>query len=40
MAVHPDPPERTVALTWRSDLADSPAARAFLDMALDWVNRS
>ena len=40
LEVEPDPPERTVALTWRSDLTDSPAARAFLDMSLDWINKS
>jgi DNA-binding transcriptional LysR family regulator len=38
LTVDPSPPERTVALTWRSDLTDSPAAQAFLEMALSWVN--
>ncbi|MCL1602201.1 MAG: LysR family transcriptional regulator substrate-binding protein, partial [Actinomycetia bacterium] len=37
LSVDPTPPERTVALTWRSDLTSSPAARAFLDLVLDRI---
>jgi DNA-binding transcriptional LysR family regulator len=37
LSVDPHPPERTVALTWRSDLTSSPATRAFLDLTLEWV---
>ncbi len=27
-----------MALTWRTDLSVSPPARAFLDLALEWIN--
>ncbi|MEA2003257.1 MAG: LysR substrate-binding domain-containing protein [Actinomycetota bacterium] len=37
LTIAPQPPERTVALTWRTDLSVSPPARAFLDLALDWI---
>ncbi len=37
LTIEPNPPRRTVALTWRSDLSGSPAGQAFLDLALDWI---
>jgi DNA-binding transcriptional LysR family regulator len=37
LAIAPDAPERTVGLTWRSDLSPSPPARAFLALALKWL---
>lgn len=38
LEIAPDPPVRTVALTWRTDLSVSPPARAFLDLALEWID--
>jgi LysR family transcriptional activator of glutamate synthase operon len=38
LTIAPDPPQRTVALTWRRDLSGSPAGQAFLDLALDWIS--
>jgi len=39
LAIAPHPPQRTVAMTWRSNLALSPAARAFLELTLDWIDQ-
>ncbi|MCP4965499.1 MAG: LysR family transcriptional regulator [bacterium] len=38
LTIAPDPPQRTVALTWRRDLSGSPAGQAFLNLALDWIS--
>ena len=40
LTIAPQPPQRTVAMTWRSNLALSPPARAFLELTLDWIDQS
>lgn len=40
LSVAPNPPVRTVALTWRSDADPSPAAKAFLDVTMAWISEN